>query len=316
MTTMEPVEPPRQSRLIAAAQIATGVILFGLVVAATVRNWSEVRDTVGEMSPLELVLAEVLVLAGLGASVLTWRRAVLELGSSVQPHQAAKIYLVGQLGKYVPGSFWAFLVQMELARKVGVPRSRALTASVVAAGIAVLSGMAVGLLVVPGVADSGGLRYGAAAGLVVVFAAALSPPVLTWLVNAVMRIMRRPPLDRPVTWRGMVEATAWALVSWAAYGVGVWVLAVAAGAPAGESFLLCLGGAALAMTAGFLVFIAPSGIGVREAVLVAALSPVLDTGEALSVALVVRLVFTLADLIGAAATLPVRLRTRAETMTG
>ena len=44
------------------------------------------------------------------------------------------------------------------------------------------------------------------------------------------------------------------------------------------------------MTAGFLVFIAPSGIGVREAVLVAALSPVLDTGEALSVALVVRLV--------------------------
>ena len=105
------------------------------------------------MSALELVLAEVLVLAGLGASVLTWRRAVLELGSSVQPHQAAKIYLVGQLGKYVPGSFWAFLVQMELARKVGVPRSRALTASVVAAGIAVLSGMAVGLLVVPGVAD-------------------------------------------------------------------------------------------------------------------------------------------------------------------
>ena len=62
------------------------------------------------------------------------------------------------------------------------------------------------------------------------------------------------------------------------------------------------------MTAGFLVFVAPSGIGIREAVLVAALAPVLDTGEALSVALVVRLVFTLADLLAAAATLPIRLR--------
>jgi hypothetical protein len=70
------------------------------------------------------------------------------------------------------------------------------------------------------------------------------------------------------------------------------------------------------MTAGFLVFIAPSGIGIREAVLVAALAPALDTGEALSVALVARLVFTLADLLAAAAAVPIRLRARAETMTG
>ena len=227
-----------------------------------------------------------------------------------------KIYLVGQLGKYVPGSFWAFLVQMELARKVGVPRSRALAASVVAAGIAVLSGMAVGLLVVPGVADSSGLRYGAAA------RARRRLRRRTQSAGAHVARERGHAHHAPPTARQAgdvarhARATAWALVSWVAYGVGVWVLAVAAGAPAGESFLLCLGGAALAMTAGFLVFIAPSGIGVREAVLVAALSPVLDTGEALSVALVVRLVFTLADLIGAAATLPVRLSTRAETMTG
>jgi hypothetical protein len=42
----------------------------------------------------------------------------------------------------------------------------------------------------------------------------------------------------------------------------------------------------------------------------------LDSGEALSVALVVRLAFTLADLLAAAATLPIRLRAPAETMTG
>ena len=140
-----------------------------------------------------------------------------------------------------------------------------------AAGVTVLSGLAVGLLVIPSVAENHGLRYSAVAGLVVVFAAALSPPVLTRLVDVVMRIMRRPPLERPVTWPGMLAATGWSLVSWLAYGISVWVLAVGAGAPAGESFLLCLGGTALAMTAGFLVFLAPSGIGIREAVLVAAL---------------------------------------------
>ena len=308
MTTSETVESPRQSRWIAAARVATGIVLFALVVVATVRNWDEVRDTVGRMSPWELVLAELLVLAGLGASVFTWRWSLIELGSRVRVRHAAKIYLIGQLGKYVPGSFWAFLVQMELAHRVRVPRSRALAASIVAAGIAVLSGLAVGLLVIPSVVENHGPQYSAVAVLVVVFAAALSPPVLTRLVNVVMRVMRRPPLERPVTWPGMLAATTWSIVSWLAYGVSVWVLAVGAGAPAGESFLLCLGGAALAMTAGFLVFLAPSGIGVREAVLVAALSPVLDRSEALSVALVVRLVFTLADLLAAAATLPVRMK--------
>ena len=316
MTTTEPVESPRQSRWMAAARIATGVVLFGLVVLAAAKYWSEVRDTVGEMSPLDLVLAELLVLAGLGASVLTWRWSLLELGSLVRLSHAAKIYLIGQLGKYVPGSFWAFLVQMEMAHRVSVPRSRALAASIVAAGVAVVSGLAVGLLVVPSVVESHGLRYSAVAGLVVVFAAALSPPVLTRLVDLVMRVMRRHPLERPISWNGMLAATGWALLAWLGYGLSVWVLAVGAGAPAGESFLLCLGGAALAMTAGFLVFLAPSGIGIREAVLVAALAPVLNTGEALSVALVVRLVFTLADLLAAAAAVPIRLRARAETMTG
>ena len=195
----------------------------------------------------------------------------LELGSPSGLAHAAKIYLIGQLGKYVPGSFWAFLVQMEIAHRVRVPRSRALAASIVAAGIAVAQRPGCRPPRHPERRREPGPRYSAVAVLVVVFAAALSPPVLTRLVNLVMRVMRRPPLEQARTWHGMLAATAWALVSWLGYGVSVWVLAVGAGAPAGESFLLCLGGAALAMTAGFLVFLAPSGIGIREAVLVAAL---------------------------------------------
>jgi uncharacterized membrane protein YbhN (UPF0104 family) len=62
------------------------------------------------------------------------------------------------------------------------------------------------------------------------------------------------------------------------------------------------------MTAGFIVIVAPSGIGVREAVIVAALAPVLNTSAALAVALVLRLLFTVADLVAAAATVPIRIR--------
>jgi len=57
------------------------------------------------------------------------------------------------------------------------------------------------------------------------------------------------------------------------------------------------------MTAGFLVVVAPSGIGVREAALVAGLAPILPAGPALAIALVLRVVFTAADVLAAALTL-------------
>ena len=311
----ETVSGGSHPRLVAAARVAVGLVLFGGVVYAVARDWSTVRDTIGRLSAVDLVVSELLVLAGLAASVLVWRASLRELGPRVAVHHAAKIYLVGQLGKYLPGSFWAFLVQMQLASRVGVARVRALAASIVAAGVSVLTGVVVGLFLIPSIGDGEVWRYGVFAVLVVLCALALTPPVLTWLVGLGLRFVRRPPLESPVTWAGMLRAAGWALVSWTAYGISAWVLAVGAGAPAGASFLLCFAGVALAMTAGFVVFVAPSGIGVREAVLVAALSPVLDSGEALSVALVVRLVFTLADLIGAAAALPIRLRAPVETMT-
>jgi uncharacterized membrane protein YbhN (UPF0104 family) len=297
-----------------AAQIGVGVLLFGLVAYAVARDWQEVRDTVGRLSAGELALAELLAVCGLGTSVLVWRQSLAELGSGVRVLAAAKIYLVGQLGKYVPGSFWAFVIQMELAQRVGAPRPRALAASIVAFCINLVTGLGVGILVVPSYADGEWWRYFVVCAFTVVVAAALSPPILTRLIDFGLRMIRRPQLERPVNWHGILAGAAWSVAGWLLYGLSVWVVAVGAGAPAGESLLLCLGGTALAMNAGVLVFIAPSGIGVREAVLVAALSPVLDSGEALSVALVVRLVFTLADLIAAAAALPIRLRARPETM--
>lgn len=294
-------------RLKAVAQVGVGLVLFALVALAVARDRSHVGATLSRISPLELGLAELLALLGLGASVLVWRTSLEELGSSVRVRQASKIYLIGQLGKYVPGSVWALFAQTQLARRVGVPRSRAMAASIVAVSINLVTGLTVGILVVPSVAHNDAWRYLAVVALFLVLAASLSPPLLTRLVDLLMRILKRPPLDRPVSWTGMLKASGWSLVSWLAYGLALWVIAFAAGAPAAGSLPLCLAGIALAMNAGFIVVMAPSGIGVREAVLVAALAPVLDTSAALAVALVLRLLFTLADLVAAAVSAPVHM---------
>lgn len=287
-------------------RLVCGLVLFALVVAAVWRSWRDVRSAIGLIDAHELALAELVILAGLAFSVLTWRRSVAEIGVTVPVGSAARIYLVGQLGKYLPGSVWALAAQSELGRSVGVPRSRGLAASVIAIGVNVVTGLAIGVALVPSLAGGG---LGPTVGLVVVAAvcaSALSPPVLTRLVDLGLRIIRRPALDRRITWKGVIVASAWSVASWLCYGASVWMLAVAVGAPAAETLPLCLAGVALAMTVGFLVVVTPSGIGVREAVLVGALAPVLNRTDALAVALVARLLFTVADVLAAAVVLPIR----------
>jgi len=290
------------------ARVIGGIVLFGLVVFAAVRSWEDVRMTLARMGPVELAVAEVLVLAGLGASVLTWRAALCELGSTMTIRAASKIYLVGQLGKFLPGSAWALALQMELAKQANVPRARSVAAGVVAIGVNAVTGLAMGLTIVPRVVSGGAWRTITLVAVVTVCAVGLSPPLLTRLVNVGFRIVRRDPIQREVTWRGILTAVGWAVVSFTCYGLSVWVLAISVGAPAAESLPLCLAGVAFAMTLGALVVVAPSGIGVREAVIVAALAPVMERPEALAIALVARLLFVLADLIAAVVTLPVRLR--------
>jgi uncharacterized membrane protein YbhN (UPF0104 family) len=55
------------------------------------------------------------------------------------------------------------------------------------------------------------------------------------------------------------------------------------------------------MAAGVIFVFAPSGAGVREALIVAALSPVMSAGQALGIAVVSRALFILADVGSAGA---------------
>ena len=304
------------SRLVAILRPLLGLLLFGFVVFAVVRSWPDVRATAERVGSVDLALALVLALAGLGASVLTWRVAAAELGASFRFGAASKVYLVGQLGKYLPGSVWALALQMELAARAGMPRSRAMVAAVVAIAVNVVTGLALGMVVVPGLVEETAVQTAAIVVALGGGALLLAPPVLTRLVKVGLRTLRRPSADVDLSWRSIATASGWSVSSWGCYGLSLYVLTVAVGAPAGESFLLCLGAMALAMTLGFLVVVAPSGIGVREGVTVATLAPVLPAAEALAVALLARVVFTVADLLAAGLAAPIRLRSKGGLDTG
>jgi uncharacterized membrane protein YbhN (UPF0104 family) len=296
-----------------AVGVAKWVFVLIVVAAGSValaRGWHSVGPRFGLLSRPTLVSAFLVsLLAGVG-SMLCWRAILTDLGSHVSPVQSARIFFPGQLAKYVPGSIWSVVSHMELARRYGIARIRAATATAVTMVLTSLSGIVVGLATLPLTAAHQARRYALLLIAVPVLVAAVHPRVLTRLLNTALRLMRRPPLERGLGWRGASEGFAWMIAVWALYGVQVWLLATELGGSGPKLLPLSIGAFAVAWTAGFLFVVAPAGAGVREAGIVLFLAPTTGVANATVVALASRALLTLAD-VGLALALIPGLRRRA-----
>ncbi len=286
------------NRFVRIVFVVVAVALGGYAVAS---QWADVRAGLRELSWLTLLGSLVAVLAGLAATMQIWRVLLAALGSPLTVRTAGRIFFIGQLGKYVPGSMWPVVVQMELAQSAKVPRSRTATAAILTLVASVCAGLLAALVCLPFLPADGtaGMRWFFLA--VPVLLAALHPRVVNAVVGSLLRLARRPPLPHPLSATAVLAAMGWAVASWLLLGLHLWLLAIGLGASIGPALALAVGGFAFAWAAGFLIFFAPAGAGVREVLLLAVLTPVLSRGDATAAALVSRVLMTAGDLILAGA---------------
>jgi hypothetical protein len=268
-----------------------------------------VRPLLGQLSVPSLGAALAAVLGGIVATFLCWREVLADLGRRLPLAAGARVFFLGQLGKYLAGSLWPVMAQMELGRDHQVPGRASGSAVGVFLLVLVGTGLVVAAATAPLLGTDAVHTYWWLLAVLPLALVVVAPPVLNWLLGLVMRLARRPPLPAPLPARGVLRAAGWGLVSWLAYGLHVWVLAGQL-APGGPLLLARATGAfAAAWCAGFLVVVVPAGAGVREAALVLLLGGALARPQATVIAVVSRLLFVLADLgWGAAALLAGRRR--------
>jgi glycosyltransferase 2 family protein len=275
------------------------VVALGLAGLALANRWSQISDHLSEVGPGTLVGASALVMLAVFAAMMSWRALLSDIGSRLPITASSRIVFLSQLGKYIPGSVWPYLAQVELGREHRVPRQRSAAVSVLAVMISLISGLVLAAATIPWASPAATRRYWPIFVVVPVVAAVLHPSVLNRLLGRTLRILKRPPLTDRISWRGIGTALAWAMLAWAASGISIWLLSRDVASVGVSSQAACVGAYALAWSAGFLFLIAPAGAGVREAAMVAALSPLMSTSAALTVALLSRLLTTGGDLLAA-----------------
>lgn len=265
------------------------LVLVALAVALASR-WEEVRAQLALLDPLLLLAATTCGVLGVGLSAGIWRALLAGLGTPLGFRGATRVFFVGQLGKYLPGSLWPLVAQAELGRDHGVPARASLAAVGLFLWVHLLTGAAVAAVTLP----LAGVLPRSVALLAPIPILLLAPGPLGWLLTRLVRLARRQPLQQVPDAPVMARAAAWGLAMWSAYALHLLLVVTALGEAV--SLGLAAGAFAAAWCAGFLILIAPAGAGVREVVMVAALSASLTPGAALTVALASRLLLTMADL--------------------
>jgi hypothetical protein len=291
------------------AQIAVTAIVLWFVVGKLVAQWKVFRGTPTEaLHPrwTLIALSCVVVFAAYAVLIETWRRILTAWGETLSFVDAARIWSLSNLGRYLPGVNQVFTIGAvaELARRRRISPAAAAGAAVINTAVNIATGFVVALAAGWQAVDrlSGGH---ASLGIVIVLALGagllLLPVVLPQLLVLVRRLTGREFVLGALPRRAVYQAIVGNVMAWGLYGIafqcfvcgilGVWKgSTVAYTAVWAVSYVL-----------GYLAFLVPAGLLVRETAMIDALSllHVTTIGAAGIVAVFARLWMTVLELVPA-----------------
>jgi uncharacterized membrane protein YbhN (UPF0104 family) len=284
------------------------LLAFYPLVHILVTDWEDIQEVLSNIRWDLLVISLLLLFLILPMmAAISWI-SLRYLEAHVPSKKVFSIYFISQLGKYLPGGIWAFPGRMLAYQSVGVEQSRSIASVFREVSALLLTSITVSLLIIfQEVSLSSIMKWALIAGAIISIVVILVTQTFWfWRLLASLKIRKTATLplpftesDRPlVSFKWIPAAVSAGLVFWLAMGFPFQYLSRAISPQ--SSSLSWIGAAAifaLAWTVGFIVFITPAGLGVREAVLSLLLSTFMPVSAAVSIALISRLAWMLVEAI-------------------
>lgn len=218
--------------------------------------------------------------------------------ANIKYGNAVVAYLYSILGKYIPGKVFMLAARFPAYDREGVPL-RKVTVCFFIENICTLLGAAflflISLFFFPN--DVLENYKGLTVLLVIAFFICLNPKIINFFLGLVEKLTKKEDIRIPFTYPQMLKVVSLFILNWLIVGTGFYILTCSMyKLPVSE--LLYTGGIfGLSAIIGILAIFTPSGLGVREGILVLGLSLVMPNEMAVIVSIVSRLWATIAELI-------------------
>jgi hypothetical protein len=287
-----------QAIFLIAASIGAGLFLH--------QHWNDIAQALEGASAGGIAAGFAASLGFILCSYTGWRALLPKLEAGRDKAVLLHAFLQGQLGKYLPGGIWPFLATAHIGADSGINQRTLMGSLSISLLVNCSAGVAIALAVLPSHLFSellGGQAMTLALAALLIaagFAALKHPAVNRWMAQKLQ-------FEFSLSAGSLAIAFGAGAMTWLMGGVQIAALSSALGQDVTLVQIATYAGCyALAWIAGFLFMIAPAGVGVREGTLIALLSTSMPLAEATIIALISRVLFTLADILVAAASAATR----------
>lgn len=262
------------------------------------RWYDQAKEHDWSINPISITVSAVLLLVSLWLTPLGWIWLVKDMGSNASAADLRAAWFTSQLSRYVPGKIWLFAGRAAYLRYAGLSYLNSVSIPVLELLYTFGSAAFVSLVVLaafgaPMLSDTikTALIIGAAIFLLLPLLSPIQRSLIRLKLGKRQESSEYSPLGLPTT----IRLIALFSVLWVSRGLALYLWLVGSGfnqidlAP-------CIIAAPLAWMAGYIVFFAPGGLGVREATMVSMLAQNGNAGPMIVVIAGHRLLLSLGEM--------------------
>ena len=217
------------------AQGVAGALILVFLVRSILGDWKTVREQPIQWEiHWEYIVASLIVTwAMYGVLIWGWRAVLHGWRERLRMAEAARIWTISSLGKYIPGKVWSIAGMAIMSQERGVSGAAATGSAVIMQLVSLAAGAMVALaLTGTELLDRLVGGYGSVAAIALAAASLLAAVALTSpsLTRRIGFLIRRPDAVRPVDPNALAGALFANLAAWGGYGISLQLLAL--GTPA------------------------------------------------------------------------------------
>lgn len=283
------------SRVRRAITVALTLVAIASMAALLHANWDTLRAFEWHIRPIPLLLSFLAYSITVAFAILAWGGIMISLGTSVPWREHIRIYCVSNLARRLPGVLWHVVGRIALYDHEKAGPAAISVGSALELVLMTLSGLALALMTWPTVAAERVLPAWIVGGLVLGLTL-IHPRVL----NVPLRWVRASEEAVPRSRLRYRQVLGWLFLyggSWLAGGIVVYAVIAAIYPLSLTQLLPTIGAWSLSGMVSMIAAFLPVGLGLRELALGLLLSSFLPDGLGIVVAIILRLLLTLYEVV-------------------
>jgi hypothetical protein len=278
-------------------------IVFGILVVVFLgwyfwKNWDEFSEKIRNVNIGVFIFSMLFYFVYKITLASLWHYITKINGCAIKYEKAVTSYLYSILGKYIPGKVFMLAARLGYYKEEDAPLAK-VTVCFFIENICTLLGAAmlfiVSLFFFPNELLND-YKWVTIA-LIAAFFVCIHPKIINFFLRILGKLFKKN-LEIPMTYPQMLKVVLLFIGNWLIVGVGFFILTKSI-YPAAEisQLLYCAGIWGVSAIMGILAVFAPSGLGVREGIIVAGLMLIMPEGDAMVVSVVSRLWQTIPELV-------------------